>query len=955
MNNEWPALLPFLVQLSAAEDVAHRRIAMRILNSLTTSLPSQLAQVFAEFAPLLARGLADSDIKVRFSALLATGEMTIALETPEDGELMRGLIPAMLEVVEACLSAGLEDETCQALEPLAMLVESKLRLLAGDALPHLINFLLRINSSPLPRLIRQTALSVVEFIARCETKRVIKSDLVPAIVHGVFTMMAEPPAEDADDEEDSLSSHKMGCHLLDQLCQELPISVIMPLCVQHVQIFASGTTEQRHAMLGAVAVMSDGCGEELAEQLHIVLPMVLEHLQYNDLRVRISAFVCVAHFAEYLSPKILDFADQVVPALLLGLSEPMVKVRDACVYAVRSFVDTMSDEDAARFVPPIAEKLIAMLEAAGSDYSTMEFLMSGLCACVNVGKEFFLPYSEAALRIAMGAMQLDDDSDPSAMGLRAQSTETVSILCIVLGRERMAPHLDVVFQMAFSGLDLDDPELTAATYTFFANMADALKDEMAPLLETIVGCMVTSLAKSTPGYDGHLEHSDSEDDEDDMAGFAELENEDGSLAGGGSVLTEKTSAARNIGPLALNIGAAFAPHVEIVIKVLCSQLGHRYDELRAESLASLAVLCIYMNRMQPPAQHWTKGPAVNSPVAPEVVDVLKVVFPFAIGGLVGDGVPKNAARAGVAMRDVLDEIGPVACEMYLGRIVTAVSAILKGKGQCQVSADAHDDSDDVESGRDIELFDACWDVLISCANCIGVAFEPFVRTSFVTQLLRFVHPKYPPTFGGLSLGALHDIITAMDCDMSSSADAIIDAVIFGLQHEVDIIKVNSAVLAGTIVAHGGMPARARALDVLAGLQPFFAGGPNISQLAFDNACGAVGRMVATMPLELPLPQLLPVWLASLPVREDVDERNTALLGLLTLAEANGAALLPFAGEVARIAAYEVANDAVREELRTALRQLVAALAQQEQAAALVQEAMGRLDAERRATLQACLQ
>jgi hypothetical protein len=747
----------------------------------------------------------------------------------------------------------------------------------------------------------------------------------------------------------------MACHLLDQLCQELPVSVVMPLCVQHVQAFANGTTEQRRAMLGALAVMADGCGEELALQLHIVLPMVLEHLQYSDLRVRVSAFVCVAHFAEYLSPKILDFADQVVPALLLGLSEPTMKVRDACVYAMRSFVDTMSDEDAARFVPPVAEKLIAMLEAAGSDYATMEYLMSALCACVNVGKEFFLPYCETTLRLTVAAMQLEDDSDPAAMGLRAQSTEAVSILCLVVGRERMAPHLDALFQMAFAGIDLDDPELTAATYTFFANMADALKDEMAPLLETIVGCMVSSLAKPTPGYDGHLEHSDSEDDEDDMAGFAELENEDGSLAGGGSVLTEKTSAARNLGPLALHVGAAFAPHVEIVLKVLCSQLGHRYDELRAESLASLAVLCIYMNRMQPPPQRWTKGPAANSPVAPEVVDVLKVVFPFAIGGLVGDPVPKNAAAAAVAVRDVLDEIGPVACETYLARIVTAVSAILKGKGQCQVAADAHDDSDDVESGRDIELFDACWDVLISCANCIGAAFEPFVRTSFVAQLLRFVHPKYPPSFGGLALGALHDIIMAMDCDMSSNADAIVDAVLFGLQQETEIVKVNAAVLAGSIVQHGGAPARARAFDVLAGLQPLFVGGAGVSQLAFDNACGAVGRMVATMPLALPLPQLLPVWLASLPVREDEDERNTALLGLLKLAEANGAALLPFAGEVARIAAYEVANETVKPELRTALQQLVAALAQQEQSAVLVQEAMARLDAERRATLQACLQ
>jgi hypothetical protein len=957
MNNEWPQLLPTLVQLCADADVTHRRTSMRILLSLTTSLPTQLASVFAEFAPLLARGLADSDLKVRFSALLATGEMTIALTTPADGELMRSLIPAMLEVVEACLAAGLEDETCQALEPLAMLVESSLRLLAGDALPHLINFLLRINSSPLPRLIRQTALSVVEFIARCETKRVVKLNLVPAIVQGVFAMSAEPPNEDDEDDDgdSALSSHKMACHLLDQLCQELPVAVMLPLCVEHVQAFASGTTEQRHAMLGAVAVMADGCGEELSQQLNVLLPMVLSHLHYDDLRVRISAFVCVAHFAEHLSPNILDYADQVVPALLLGLSEPTIRVRDACVYALRNFIDTMSDTDAAAYVPPVAEKLIAMLQAAGNDYATMEFLMSALCACANVGKEYFLPYADATLRLTMDALRLDDDSDPAAMGLRSQSTEAISILCIVVGKERMAPHLDEIFEKVFSGIGLDDPELTAASYSFFANMADALKADLAPLLDTIVGCMVSSLVKPTPGYDGHLEHSDSEDDEDDMAGFAELENEDGSLSGGGSVLTEKTAAARSIGPLMIHVGPAFAPHVDVVLRVLCTQLGHRYDELRGESLASLAQLCVYMQRLRPPATHWSKGPGAQSPLAHETMEVVKVVFPFAIGGLLGDPVQRNAARAAIALRELLDELGPAVCEEYLGRIVTAIGGMLKGNGACQVSADAHDDSDDIESGRDIELFDACWDVLIACANCIGSAFEPYMRTSFVAQLLRFMHPKYPPAFGGLALGALHDIILAMGCEMATNADAILDAVIFGLQQEVDILKVNAAVLAGVIVQQGGAPGRARALDVLAGLQPYFAGGAGVSQLAFDNACGAVGRIVGALPTELPLAQLLPVWLASLPVREDEDERNNALLGLLTLAEANGAALLPFAGEVARIASFEVTNEHVRPELRTALQQLVAALAQQEQAAPLVQEALARLEPERRATLQAMLQ
>jgi hypothetical protein len=61
----------------------------------------------------------------------------------------------MFKVVENCLNAGLEDETCDALEVFVMLVESPLPILEGDMLSTLVHFMLKVATSPLPRTIRQ--------------------------------------------------------------------------------------------------------------------------------------------------------------------------------------------------------------------------------------------------------------------------------------------------------------------------------------------------------------------------------------------------------------------------------------------------------------------------------------------------------------------------------------------------------------------------------------------------------------------------------------------------------------------------------------------------------------------------------------------------------------------------------------------------------------------------------
>jgi hypothetical protein len=267
---------------------------MKIFQSLTLRLGGSFALRFDEFgSQVLARGLTDSDAHVQLSALVALGDLINYLE-PEQAPTLVALFPTMFAVVESLLNAGLEDESCDALEAFIQLVESPLNVLEGELLGTLIAFMLKISASPLPKSIRQSAMSIVEFAVMCQPKRAVRMDLVEPIVDGLFLMLSEPPSNDdlaemaadraqrhataasshhddddsvpteedeiAGDGSSSLSSYKCACHILQGMATELPRSAILPAVAARVSAHMSGSVRQRRAALGALAMVSCVCG-----------------------------------------------------------------------------------------------------------------------------------------------------------------------------------------------------------------------------------------------------------------------------------------------------------------------------------------------------------------------------------------------------------------------------------------------------------------------------------------------------------------------------------------------------------------------------------------------------------------------------------------------------------------------------------------------------------------------
>jgi hypothetical protein len=98
--------------------------------------------------------------------------------------------------------------------------------------------------------------------------------------------------------------------------------------------------------------------------------------------------------------------------------------------------------------------------------------------------------------------------------------------------------------------------------------------------------------------------------------------------------------------------------------------------------------------------------------------------------------------------------------------------------------------------------------------------------------------------------------------------------------------------------------------------------------ARDNAAGAVARMIVRNVAAVPLDQVLPILIASLPLRHDVLENRPIFRALFFLFRTNGAALHPYIGNLLPVFAHVLdpnAPDQIGDEIRAELIQLIGAL------------------------------
>lgn len=142
---------------------------------------------------------------------------------------------------------------------------------------------------------------------------------------------------------------------------------------------------------------------------------------------------------------------------------------------------------------------------------------------------------------------------------------------------------------------------------------------------------------------------------------------------------------------------------------------------------------------------------------------------------------------------------------------------------------------------------------------------------------------------------------------------------------------NAAFATGLLVENSEVDLSPQYLHLLAALRPLFdvtADSPAPRLNAKDNAAGAVGRLIVRNTAAIPLEQVLPVFIAALPLKNDYLENRPVFRAIFHLFQNNGASLLPYLDQLLQVFAIvlnpkapDQVGDEVRGELISLLRLL----------------------------------
>jgi hypothetical protein len=228
--------------------------------------------------------------------------------------------------------------------------------------------------------------------------------------------------------------------------------------------------------------------------------------------------------------------------------------------------------------------------------------------------------------------------------------------------------------------------------------------------------------------------------------------------------------------------------------------------------------------------------------------------------------------------------------------------ILEKKHPCQ----QEDSGEEVELGAEQSEWDAhlirgAGDLVSSLSLAVGPLFAPAFN-SFLPALATYVDPKRQPGERSSSIGAIAESINGLKDGVTNFTETLFQLLLGSLADADLDVRSNSAFAMGSLVFQSRQDLSSQYLTILSRLEPLFDRKTDTddSNQACDNACGAVARLILKNGAALPLAQVLPPWLASLPIRQDFAENvSGSVRPALTLMSSAGQGVRGAAGRAAQ--------------------------------------------------------
>ncbi|AMD20453.1 HDL291Cp [Eremothecium sinecaudum] len=913
-ENQWPELVPSLIQGAADENAKTRETAVFVLLSVLESFNEGLFQYINQFLSLFAQTMNDpASLETRSLSVQALNHVSALIEEqetiePEQAAQFCSLIPSVVNVLEAAIKSGDTVNTKLIFNCLNdfLLLDSQL---TGNAVTDLVKLALQISvNKDLDEDIRVFAVQFVISAVSYRKSKLQQAKLAPEITRTALKVASDEidvdeelnnENEAGENEENTPSLSAM--RLIAFASTEFPPSqVAAPIIELLPAMLSSANPFERRAILLAISVAVTGSPDYILSQLDKIIPATISGMKDPEPIVQLAAFKAVTQLTTELQDEVAKFHEEYLPLIIsvIDSSKHIVIYRYA-TSALDGLLEFIAYEAIAKYLDPLMNKLFQMLESQTSS-KLISAIVSAIGSAAFAAGSNFIPYFKTSIQYLepyiRNCSQIEGMSDDD-IELRALTFENISTMGRAVRCTTFAEVAEPLVNSAYEAIKTDSARLRESGYAFIANMAKVYGKDFAPFLDTIMPEIFKTLQQEEYqfNFDG---------DAEDLADFADDADENdlqNKFTVNTGISYEKEVAAAALSELTLACKEDFLKFVEPTLKVLKEQVEESYGlkETAMHTIWNVVKALLLTTNVN--ESNYPRGIPATSYVDGSILSVIQTSRAIALDNLSEEFENSMVITVFETMAEMIKKFGPIIImdngdSSYLEKLCIEVLRVLKGDHPCQTidyEDDVPKDEDMDASETEATLLDVALEVLVSLSHALGESY-PKVFDNFKPIVLGLFDVK-SKNKRSAAVGAASEIACGLK-EHNPYVQEFLEALIIRLNSDKSLeVRGNAAYGVGLLIRYAQFDVSAVYEPVLKAMYELLSTADQkmlaaeddeatkeIMDRAFANATGCVARMALKHQNLVPLEHTIPALLSHLPLKTGYEEYDPIFEFIISL-------------------------------------------------------------------------
>ncbi|BFG01530.1 importin-4-like [Drosophila madeirensis] len=498
-----------------------------------------------------------------------------------------------------------------------------------------------------------------------------------------------------------------------------------------------------------------------------------------------------------------------------------------------------------------------------------QLALSSISAVATASKENFLPYFPTIMDALKQCLVYE--CSESLNPLRIQAIDTLSSISRTVGKENFMHLAQDTTQFTLTMLEQgpDDPDMRRAIYSLIGGLAIVVTENMATVLPKIMERILQTVA--TTEHDCRTENEQDGDAEDDGDDDDKDDSDDFELHVQNDYLFEKAEAILTLKEFAVHSYKSFSPYLTRSLEAVYKNIDHGQEVIRKASVDALCAFVIALDNVLD-TEGVLRACAILMPKFSKLIQTDKE--PCVVRNLLYelDDLIRAVKSAAFAT--------PEQAEIVVG----AIAGVLQNNTACQDSEHSGD-GDAGDAGEVDNEESECNEVLVeSACNLVATIGQALDRDTFSMCFGRLYHLLLAklgiakrndnPDRRSLVYGVLSECIQPLGIRVITYFDALCPVFLDGTNDSKPEARLCCFFGLGELVYNAEDKSFGSFSVILQALSNAIASETDASVL--DNICGALARLIITNFNLVPLANVLPAFIAVLPIRTDLVENAMVL-------------------------------------------------------------------------------